>query len=91
MIKLPKSESSNPSQQSQPEKLVYGMTEVARVLSVCRRTIERERSAGRFPKPDLHIGKRPLWTRETIRSFIQMGGSWDPLESTCRHASLSIL
>lgn len=69
------SESSNPSRESQPEKLVYGIADLSRVLSVCRRTIERERSAGRFPKPDLHIGKRPLWMRETIRSFIQRGGS----------------
>ena len=75
MSKLLNTDTSNPSQLSQPEKLVYSMTEVARFLSVCRRTIERERSAGRFPKPDLHIGKRPLWTRETIRSFIQKGGS----------------
>jgi predicted DNA-binding transcriptional regulator AlpA len=72
---LQKSEASNPSLQSHSEKLVFGMSEVARVLSVCRRTIERERSAGRFPKPDLHIGKRPLWRRETIRSFVEMGGS----------------
>jgi predicted DNA-binding transcriptional regulator AlpA len=71
----PKSEASQSNQEVQPERLVYSMTEVARVLSVCRRTIERERSAGRFPKPDLHIGKRPLWMRETIRSFIERGGS----------------
>ena len=75
MSKVLNPDASIPSQLSHPEKLVYSMTEVARVLSVCRRTIERERSAGRFPKPDLHIGKRPLWTTETIRSFIRRGGS----------------
>ena len=74
MRELLKSEASNPSLQSHPEKLVYGMSEVARVLSVCRRTVERERSAGRFPKPDLHIGKRPLWTKESLQRWIANGG-----------------
>jgi hypothetical protein len=69
------SESSSPSQESLPAKLVFSLSDVARVLSVCRRTIERERSAGRFPKPDLHIGKRPLWSRETIHAFVSGGGS----------------
>ena len=27
---------------------------------------ERERSAGRVPRPDLHIGRCPLWRPETI-------------------------
>jgi hypothetical protein len=42
---------------------------------VSRRTIERERSAGRFPLPDLHIGKAPLWRPETIRRWVEGGGS----------------
>lgn len=74
MSTQPKAESSSPSQESLPAKLVYSMNEVARALSVCRRTIERERSAGRFPKPDLHIGKRPLWSKESILRFIANGG-----------------
>ncbi|MFI5458037.1 MAG: helix-turn-helix transcriptional regulator [Isosphaerales bacterium] len=74
MSKVLNPDTSNPSQLSQAEKLVYSMTEVARVLSVCRRTIERERSAGRFPKPDLHIGKRPLWTKESLLRWIANGG-----------------
>ena len=74
MSTLAKSEGSNPSREPHLEKLVYSLAEVARVLSVCRRTIERERSAGRFPQPDLHIGKRPLWTKESLVRWIANGG-----------------
>jgi hypothetical protein len=56
------------------ERLTYRLGEVARSLGVSRRTLERERSAGRFPKPDLTIGKAPLWTRETLIRWIAEGG-----------------
>ncbi len=56
------------------ERLTYRLDEVAALLGVSRRTIERERSAGRFPKPDLHIGRAPLWKRETLVRWIAEGG-----------------
>jgi predicted DNA-binding transcriptional regulator AlpA len=56
------------------ERLTYRLGEVASLLGVSRRTLERERSAGRFPKPDLAIGKAPLWTRETLAHWIAEGG-----------------
>jgi hypothetical protein len=60
---------------SQPlERLTYRLGEVARSLGVSRRTLERERSAGRFPPPDLLIGKAPLWTRETLVRWVGEGG-----------------
>lgn len=52
------------------ERLIYRMNDLSVVLGVSRRTIERERSAGRFPLPDLRIGKAPLWRVETIREWI---------------------
>jgi len=55
------------------ERLTWRLVEVARALGVSRRTIERERSAGRFPKPDLTIGKTPLWTRESLVRWIEEG------------------
>lgn len=58
-----------------PERLVYRLDEPAELLGVSRRTIERERSAGRFPKADLQIGKAPLWKPETIRRWVDAGGS----------------
>lgn len=57
-----------------PPRLTLRLEELAEALGVSRRTIERERSAGRFPKPDLKIGKAPLWKPETIRAWIDNGG-----------------
>ena len=56
------------------ERLAYRLNEVAKALGVSRRLIERERSAGRFPRPDLTIGRAPLWTRETLARWIAGGG-----------------
>jgi hypothetical protein len=50
--------------------LLWTFNHVVMALNVSRRTLERERSAGRFPPPDLHIGKRPMWRPETIRGWI---------------------
>jgi predicted DNA-binding transcriptional regulator AlpA len=50
------------------------INDLPRVLGVSRRTIERLRSASRFPPPDLHIGKMPLWKAETIQRWIDSGG-----------------
>ena len=56
-------------------RLALRLDEVARALGVSRRAVERERSAGRFPKPDLAVGKMPLWSPETIRRWVEGGGS----------------
>jgi predicted DNA-binding transcriptional regulator AlpA len=55
-------------------RLALRLDEVAYALGVSRRAIERERSAGRFPKPDLTIGRMPLWRPETIRAWVGGGG-----------------
>ena len=51
-------------------RLALRLDEVADSLGMSRRAIERERSAGRFPAPDLRVGKAPLWRVETIRDWI---------------------
>ncbi|MDB5349203.1 MAG: hypothetical protein JWN86_450 [Planctomycetota bacterium] len=56
------------------EPLTYRLDDLPIALGVSRRTLERERSAGRFPRPDLTIGKMPLWKRETIHEWIERGG-----------------
>ena len=56
------------------ERLTYRLDELAAALGVSRRTLERERSAGRLPRPDLHIGRAPLWRCETIREWLEKGG-----------------
>ena len=52
------------------ERLTWRLADVARSLGVSRRAIERERSAGRFPKPDLTVGRMPLWRPDTIRDWL---------------------
>lgn len=57
------------------DRLTYRLDELSRALGVSRRTLERERAAGRLPKPDLQIGRMPLWRCETIRRWIERGGT----------------
>ena len=57
------------------ERLTLRLDELAASLGVSRRAIERERSAGRFPRPDLTIGRMPLWRPETIRRWMEGGGN----------------
>jgi len=45
----------------------------AEAIGISRRVLERERAAGRMPKPDLRIGKMPLWRVQTIRQWVGEG------------------
>jgi predicted DNA-binding transcriptional regulator AlpA len=56
------------------ERLTYRIDELAAALGISRRTLERERSAGRFPKPDLAMGKMPLWRVDSVRDWLARGG-----------------
>jgi hypothetical protein len=48
-------------------RVAYRLADVVLVTGLPRRVIERERAAGRFPKPDRIVSKRiPIWARETI-------------------------
>jgi predicted DNA-binding transcriptional regulator AlpA len=55
-------------------RLALRLDELAAGLGVSRSAIERERRAGRFPKPDRTIGRMPLWRPETIRAWLERGG-----------------
>lgn len=56
------------------ERLTYRLEEIADALGVSRRFLERTRAANRLPKPDLRLGKVPLWRVETIRTWLERGG-----------------
>jgi predicted DNA-binding transcriptional regulator AlpA len=56
------------------ERLTWGLDDLSALTGLSRRTLERERSAGRLPKPDLRVGKRVLWKPETIREWVEGGG-----------------
>ena len=53
---------------------MLGIDDLASLLSCSRRLIERMRSAGKVPRPDLHVGRCPRWMPETIRRWIEAGG-----------------
>jgi hypothetical protein len=55
-------------------RLTWRLADLSRALGVSRRALERERSAGRLPPPDLSLGRMPLWQPETIRQWIERGG-----------------
>jgi predicted DNA-binding transcriptional regulator AlpA len=55
-------------------RLALRLPEVAKSLGISRRALERERAAGRFPRPDLTIGRMPLWRPETVRRWVEGGG-----------------
>jgi predicted DNA-binding transcriptional regulator AlpA len=57
------------------DRLALRIEEVARSLGVGRRTLERLRARDGFPRPDLTIGRMPLWRPETIRAWIEGGGA----------------
>jgi predicted DNA-binding transcriptional regulator AlpA len=54
-------------------RITLRLDEVAEAVGVSRRVLERERAAGRMPKPDIRIGKMPLWRPETIQAWVNSG------------------
>jgi hypothetical protein len=53
---------------------MLGIDDLAVLLNCSRRLVERMRSAGRVPKPDIKVGKCPRWKAATIRAWIERGG-----------------
>jgi hypothetical protein len=56
------------------KRLAFRIDDISKALGISRRAIEREKAAGRLPKPDLVIGRMPLWSPETIRAWVEGGG-----------------
>ena len=56
------------------DRLLLRFAEVVEWVGIPRRTLERERSAGRFPPPDQMVGKVPLWKPATLRAWAEKGG-----------------
>jgi hypothetical protein len=50
-------------------------SDIARTLRCTRRCLEQLRAAGRFPSPDVKVGRLPRWRPETVREWIAGGGS----------------
>ena len=52
---------------------MLGIDDLAALLSCSRRLVERMRSAGKVPPPDLHVGRMPRWKPATIRVWMERG------------------
>ncbi|MGO9598366.1 MAG: helix-turn-helix transcriptional regulator [Isosphaeraceae bacterium] len=52
---------------------LLSIDDLAAVLNCSRRLVERMRSAGKVPSPDLRVGRMPRWRPETIRQWIEEG------------------
>jgi predicted DNA-binding transcriptional regulator AlpA len=64
----------SPSRPTLPaDRLAFRADELADLLGISRRALDRERSAGAFPQPDRIIGKMPLWSRETVLIWLKEG------------------
>lgn len=50
------------------------IVDLAKALSCSRRLVERMRSSGKLPRPDMHVGRMPRWQAETIRGWINQSG-----------------
>jgi len=53
---------------------MLSIDDLAALLRCSRRLVERMRSGGKVPRPDIKIGKMPRWKPETIRLWIESGG-----------------
>jgi len=49
---------------------LHSVEDVAAALKVSRRKLERLRAAGRFPKPDVTLGRSPRWRATTITAWL---------------------
>jgi predicted DNA-binding transcriptional regulator AlpA len=53
---------------------LLSIDDLAATLRCSRRLVVRMRSAGRLPRPILHVGRCPRWTAAQIRAWIEGGG-----------------
>jgi hypothetical protein len=49
-------------------------SDLGNVLKCSLVTLDRLKSAGKLPKPDLILGRSPRWRAESIRAFLAKGG-----------------
>jgi hypothetical protein len=65
-----------PAATPRPDRIesLWSLDDIARRLKCSRRLVERLKSAGKLPPPDLRVGRMPRWKEETIRAWIERGG-----------------
>jgi predicted DNA-binding transcriptional regulator AlpA len=70
----PASEAAGPPARPAVDRMALRPKDLETAIGVDERTIQRWRSSGRFPKPDIAIGRTLLWRTETIRDWLARGG-----------------
>ncbi len=69
-IEAPTRPESRPALAAAGIEPLLSLDDLAAALSCSRRAVERLRSAGKLPAPDLKIGRCPRWKPETLRRWI---------------------
>jgi predicted DNA-binding transcriptional regulator AlpA len=54
-----------------PELRLLGLTEVAALLGVSKRTASRYTARSDFPKPAAHLAMGPIWLEEDVAKWIR--------------------
>ena len=57
-----------------PLEPLLRIEDLVRDLNCSRRAVERLKSAGKLPRPDVVLGRCPRWKPETVRAFLEGGG-----------------
>jgi predicted DNA-binding transcriptional regulator AlpA len=68
------SEAAGPHPTPAVGRLALRPKDLETAIGVDERTIQRWRSSGKFPKPDIAIGRTLLWRVETINAWLERGG-----------------
>ncbi len=56
------------------DRLAWDLADIANLLGMSKRFLERERAAGRMPPPDVRLGRRLLWRPGTIDRWLDSHG-----------------
>ncbi len=67
----------DPTRPEAPARIepMMSLDDLAAALNCSRRAVERLKSAGKLPPPDLKIGRMPRWRPETFRRWVEGGGA----------------
>jgi len=60
---------------SPPAKLLHSRADVLAMLGVGNTALKQWIASGRFPKPDVWLGTKAAWKPETVRKWIDAGGT----------------
>ena len=60
---------------AKPAKLLYDRADVLALLGISRPSLDRWIASGRFPGHDVMLGIKKAWKPETVRKWIENGGT----------------